>query len=397
MLDHLERVPQFVRDEREQLIVASLIFVGRHDDPQVPVAVRGRDIRQETSVQMTECTVSKLDVNDAVRSPDRVHERAEGCRPLGPFAYQSEYPGIGRPDAGQVSGGPRRLGRRRGHDDGAQDGDSSGPGVFALVVARAIGVNHDAQDGEQRLRCAVPPAPNLCVRALGVFGTVGEFSGDFLGPLKRVSFEPFTLEAETRLLLRGPHQQPVHLSPKAYELLCVLVETRPRAIAKSELHERLWPSTFVSEATLASLVAELREALGERGRKARFIRTVHGFGYAFSGLARENGSPDPGRVANWIIYNGREQSLDEGDHVLGRDADVAVPLSSSTVSRHHARITITGQIAILEDLGSKNGTYLRGQAVTSPTPLVDGDQIRIGALELTFRTLAAPKSTETQR
>jgi DNA-binding winged helix-turn-helix (wHTH) protein len=246
------------------------------------------------------------------------------------------------------------------------------------------------------LRCAISLAPTLRVRPRGVFGTVGEFGGDFLGQLKRVSFDPFTLDAETRLLLRGPHQQPVHLSPKAYELLCVLVDARPRAIAKSELHERLWPSTFVSEATLASLVAELREALGERGREARFIRTVHGFGYAFSGLAREDGSPDPGRVANWIIYNGREKSLDEGEHVLGRDADVAVPLSSSTVSRHHARITINGRIATLEDLGSKNGTYLRGQAVTSPMPLADGDQIRIGAFELTFRTLAAPGSTETQ-
>jgi DNA-binding winged helix-turn-helix (wHTH) protein len=252
----------------------------------------------------------------------------------------------------------------------------------------------------RRTRTAVvlclPRASNLRLRSPGVFGTFGEFSGDFLGQLKRLSFEPFTLDAETRLLLRGPHQQPVHLSPNAFELLCVLVDARPRAIAKRELHERLWPSTFVSEATLASLVAELREALGEKGREARFIRTVHGFGYAFSAPVRENGAaPDLRRVANWIIYNGRETSLDEGEHVLGRDADAAVPLSSSTVSRHHARITIDRQIATLEDLGSKNGTYLRGQAVTAPTQLEDGDRIRIGAFELTFRTLAAPGSTET--
>jgi len=234
------------------------------------------------------------------------------------------------------------------------------------------------------------------VRSPGVVGTVGEFSGDFLGPLKRLSFDPFTLDAETRQLLHGPDDQPVHLSPKAYDLLCVLVETRPRAIAKSELHERLWPSTFVSDATLASLVAELREALGEKGHTARFIRTVHGFGYAFSGLAREHAAPEVKRVANWIVYNGRETSLDEGEHLLGRDAESAVPLSSSTVSRHHARITVNGQIAILEDLGSKNGTYLRGQVVTAPMRLADGDQIRIGAFELTFRSLEAPGSTATQ-
>ena len=212
-----------------------------------------------------------------------------------------------------------------------------------------------------------------------------------------VSFGPFTLDSERRQLLCGDDLQPRRLSPKAYELLRLLVETRPRAVAKSELHERLWPSTFVSEATLASLVGELREALGERGRDARFIRTVHGFGYAFAAPAREKADADRALVANWIVCNGREQSLDEGEHVLGRDADVAVPLGSSTVSRHHARIMINGATATLEDLGSKNGTYLRGQAVTSPTPLTDGDRICIGSFELTFRTLKASGSTETVR
>lgn len=210
-----------------------------------------------------------------------------------------------------------------------------------------------------------------------------------------MSFEAFLLDAESRLLLRGPERQPVHLSPKAYELLCVLVETRPRAIAKNELHERLWPSTFVSEATLASLVAELREALGERGREARFIRTVHGFGYAFSAAAHESDFAELRRLANWIVYDGRETSLQEGEHVFGRDAGVTFPLNSSTVSRQHARITIKGVSATLEDLGSKNGTFLRGQAVTSPTPLADGDRIRMGDCELIFRTLATPGSTET--
>ncbi|HEV3063362.1 MAG TPA: FHA domain-containing protein [Vicinamibacterales bacterium] len=220
--------------------------------------------------------------------------------------------------------------------------------------------------------------------------------GDFLGTLRSVMFGPFTLDAETRQLLRGPDRDSVHLSPKAYELLCVLVETRPRAIAKAELHERLWPSTFVSEATLASLVAELRDALGERGREARFIRTVHGFGYAFSGSASEPKTSSAASFANWIICNGREQPLGDGEHLVGRDPDVAVPLSSPTVSRHHARFVVAGGVATLEDLGSKNGTYLRGQAIKVVTQLTDGDRIRIGAFELTYRSLASAGSTETQ-
>jgi DNA-binding winged helix-turn-helix (wHTH) protein len=209
-------------------------------------------------------------------------------------------------------------------------------------------------------------------------------------------FGVFTLDVEARQLLRGPERQPVHLSPKAYELLRVLVETRPRAIAKNELHERLWPSTFVSEATLASLVAELRAALNERGRALGFIRTVHGFGYAFSGLPRETGELDLAAFANWIICHGREKFLGDGEHVLGRDADVDVVLSSPTVSRHHARIVIAGEIVTLEDLESKNGTYVRGLAVTSPVQLADGDRIRIGAFELTFRRVTNEGSTETQ-
>jgi DNA-binding winged helix-turn-helix (wHTH) protein len=259
-----------------------------------------------------------------------------------------------------------------------------------------VGVNHLAQDGEQRYAVPTPPAPNLRERPPGVFGAVGEFLGDFLGTARRVSFGPFTLDGDTRQLLRGPDEQQVHLSPKAYELLSVLVATRPRAVAKGELHERLWPSTFVSEATLASLVGELRDALGERGRDALFIRTVHGFGYAFSGTAHEIGDREVTPIRHWIVCGGREKALAEGEHLIGRDPDVAIALNSPTVSRHHARIVIAGDATTLEDLGSKNGTYLRGQVLASPTRLADGDRIRIGAFELTFRTVTGIGSTETQ-
>jgi DNA-binding winged helix-turn-helix (wHTH) protein len=253
-----------------------------------------------------------------------------------------------------------------------------------------------AQDGKQRY--AVPTLlRQICAcDRYRIFGTAGEFLGDFLGMPRAVTFGAFTLDVDTRQLLRGPDRVPVHLSPKAYELLRVLVDERPRALSKNELHERLWPSTFVSEATLASLIAELREAFGERGREPGFVRTVHGFGYAFSGVAQEIGAADPVRVASWIVCNGRETSLADGEHLIGRDADVAVPLNSPTVSRHHARIVIAGETATLEDLGSKNGTSVRGQKIASPMKLADGDRIRIGAFELTFRTLAAMGSTETQ-
>ena len=69
------------------------------------------------------------------------------------------------------------------------------------------------------------------------------------------------LDLETRELIRGGHRVP--LSPKAFDLLGILVTDRPKAISKSDLQERLWPATFVVEKNLANLVSEIREALGD--------------------------------------------------------------------------------------------------------------------------------------
>ena len=214
---------------------------------------------------------------------------------------------------------------------------------------------------------------------------------------RQLSFGPFILDADARQLLHGSERRPVHLSPKAFELLTVLAGERPRAIPKQELRDRLWPSTFVSEATLASVVAELRDALGERGREGRYVRTVHGFGYAFAADAHEAAAHDHAIARSWIICDGEEQPLADGEHVIGRDPDVAITLHSPSVSRRHARIVIDADVATIEDLGSKNGTFVRGHSVVSATRLDDGDRIRVGRFELTFRILTGHGSTVTLR
>src|SRR4051812_9960825 len=99
----------------------------------------------------------------------------------------------------------------------------------------------------------------------------------------RIQFGPFTLDFGTRQVVR--ETQPLHLTPKAFELLATLVLARPRVLSKKDLQERLWPDTFVAEANLSNLVAEIREALDDRARAPLFIRTAHGFGYAFCGTA----------------------------------------------------------------------------------------------------------------
>jgi DNA-binding winged helix-turn-helix (wHTH) protein len=96
-------------------------------------------------------------------------------------------------------------------------------------------------------------------------------------------FADFVLDGDRRLLLRGG--EPVHLEPKAFELLTLLVSHSPKALSKSEIHEVMWPGTYVSESSLAGLIADLRTALGDDSSRPRFIRTVRGFGYAFCGTA----------------------------------------------------------------------------------------------------------------
>jgi len=212
-----------------------------------------------------------------------------------------------------------------------------------------------------------------------------------------VRFGEFTLDTESRQLLRNEAER--HLSPKAFELLHLLLENRPRALSKAELHERLWPSTFVSDATLSSLVAEVRTALGEKAHRGRFVRTVHRFGYAFKGTATDltpRTSALDHRPRCCIIWEWGQVRLEEGEHLLGRAADVAVWLESPSVSRHHARIRVRGSEVTIEDLGSKNGTYLRGERLTKPSRVRDGDQIDLGSIPVKVRLLDMSGSTETR-
>jgi len=151
---------------------------------------------------------------------------------------------------------------------------------------------------------------------------------------------------------------------------------------------------------LSSVVAEVREALGETGRDGRYVRTVHRFGYGFNATATDltpRAEPASDRVRCWILWKDGQVSLKEGTHLLGRDADVAVWLDSPTVSRHHARIVVAGDDATIEDLGSTNGTYLRGESLIARSPLADGDEIRLGSVVVRFRLVGSAAEMETQR
>ena len=212
----------------------------------------------------------------------------------------------------------------------------------------------------------------------------------------KIQFSTFTLDSDTRQLTRD--SRVIHLTPKAFELLETLALERPKVLSKTVLQERLWPETFVAEANLSNLVAEVRAALDDRARAPRFIRTAHGFGYAFCGTVTTSAQSDAadGRPTCWLEWGKRRFPLFVGEHIIGRDPDLDVTLDASTVSRRHARLVVTTDRATLEDSGSKNGTFRGGERVTAPIQLADGDAIHIGSLLVTFHARAPQQSTETQ-
>jgi DNA-binding winged helix-turn-helix (wHTH) protein len=208
-------------------------------------------------------------------------------------------------------------------------------------------------------------------------------------------FGDFSLDSDTRqLLLNGGE---VHLSPKAFELLTVLLANPARAVSKAELQQRLWPSTYVEETNLAGLAAEIRRALGDSASSPRFVRTVYGFGYRFvSEIAVDAASsrPGPARVKLYLTFEKREIVLMNGTNIIGRAPDATIQIDSPSVSRYHARILVSGGDATLEDMGSKNGTHLNGTRITKPTLLSDGSQIQLGTIVLTFRKALPTSPTQ---
>jgi DNA-binding winged helix-turn-helix (wHTH) protein len=202
------------------------------------------------------------------------------------------------------------------------------------------------------------------------------------------------LDLARRELRRGG--QPCHLTPRAFALLELLVSERPRALRKADLRARLWPDTYVSNTALAQLVTELRKAIGDEARQGHWIRTVFGYGYAFSGPAEVE--PDPQRKPAalpeaptlWIRWGRDLLPLKAGGNLVGRghEADVRIPVSE--VSRRHALVTVKGTRVTIEDLGSRNGTFVGGRAVEKATVLSDGDQVGFGPERATF---CAPSSS----
>jgi DNA-binding winged helix-turn-helix (wHTH) protein len=209
-----------------------------------------------------------------------------------------------------------------------------------------------------------------------------------------VRFGSFTLAADARRLLRDG--EGLHLTPKAFDLLVLLIEAAPRVVPKAELHARLWPDTFVADTTLVGLIKEIRRTLRDADPAAPIIRTAARVGYGFAApLEPGAAAPAPPR-GHWLVTNGQSFPLHAGDNPIGRSPGSTVWLDSGGVSRRHAVIIVVAGEARLDDVGSKNGTTLNGAPVRGAVALHDGDCIVVGTVPLTYRSPESALSTETR-
>lgn len=210
----------------------------------------------------------------------------------------------------------------------------------------------------------------------------------------RVHIGCFVLDPTSRQLLREGVEVP--LSPKAFDLLVCLVANRPRAVTKLELHARLWPDTFVVDANLTNLVAEVRKALDDNARAPRFVRTVHRCGYAFAAnIDADLAAPAQRSRSCSLEWDSGRVTLGEGEHVIGREPAVGARINDPSVSRQHARLRIVGGEAVVEDLGSKNGTFVNGERIATATRVSDGDAMMFGSVRAIFRVIHREPSTKT--
>jgi len=158
-------------------------------------------------------------------------------------------------------------------------------------------------------------------------------------------------------------------------------------MSQSALYDVLWPDTYVQRTNLHNLVREIRAALCDRDRK--IIRTNFGFGFSF---AAEAFSDEARRVNAQMVVADQEFDLHDGENLVGRERNATVRIDSKSVSRIHARITITADGATVEDLRSKNGTFVHGKRLRSPSPIADGDEVTFGSVSAVFRVMETPET-----
>jgi DNA-binding winged helix-turn-helix (wHTH) protein len=209
-----------------------------------------------------------------------------------------------------------------------------------------------------------------------------------------IRFADFEADLRTGELWQGGGKIPLQEQP--FRVLAMLLERAGDLITREELRRRIWPgAVFVDfDHGLNKAVSKLRRALNDSADSPSFVETLPGRGYRFIGALIDCGRRT-GTVGIYrVLYNDRSIPLLTGPNVIGRDLEATVFVEASSVSRRHARIVVTADGVALEDLGSKNGTFVNGRRVTGSASLRNGDEVRVGTVRLVFGVSTAA-STET--
>jgi len=174
----------------------------------------------------------------------------------------------------------------------------------------------------------------------------------------------------------------IRLRPKVMDLLAAFARNPGEVLPKNCLLDMVWPEVTVGDASLTVAVGELRDALGDNPEKPEFIETIPRRGYRLIASVSGNEVIELGAEASrfWVAGAGLELMLRQGINLIGRAPDAEIRIESPKISRRHARIIVDGDAAVVEDLGSKNGTFVGDTRIETPTPLVHRDQLRLGRL-----------------
>lgn len=226
-------------------------------------------------------------------------------------------------------------------------------------------------------------------------------------PTRLARFGVFDLDPRTgELRKRGVR---VHLQEQPFQVLVMLVDHAGDLVTRDELRQRLWSdAVFVDFGqALNNAVAKIRLALGDSAESPRFVETLERRGYRFissvewvsverqASPAAPASAPDRPAVVARLTMDDRTIALVEGTHVIGRDPAAAVWIDAAVVSRHHARMSVRAGVVTVEDLGSRNGTFVNGVRLAGASPVAHGDEVRIGTIPLVVHLSTGKTPTRT--
>ncbi len=208
-------------------------------------------------------------------------------------------------------------------------------------------------------------------------------------------FSGFELDVEAYVLRRPDGS--VRLEKIPMEILILLVQRAGSLVQRSEIQAMFWgPEVYVErDSALNTAVRKIRRALGDDAERPRFVETVVGKGYRFIARVDSNSVPWERVFPSHCVRRGKHEFiLEAGETTFGRDPNAGVYVDHPSVSRHHACLSISSEGAVLQDLHSRNGTFVDGRKIDGPTKIGHGAIIGLGPITLTFIVMAAPASTQ---